>query len=147
MAECLARVDEDGTTEPAGPELAGAQTSTAPTRWRGEPDGRQELPELEARWPARKTTPSPIFLFSFSFFHLSFFLIGLTSGPFYPCQQAYFLFAHLHLGRTHQIWCQFALNLRSVRIANNYPKSCGFLRLKRKVVIFQNLAFNVVVLY
>jgi hypothetical protein len=89
----------------------------------------------------------PYFPFFFFFFSFIFFLIGLTSGPFYPCQQAYFLFAHLHLGRTHQIWCQFALNLRSVRNANNYPENCGFLRLKRKVMIFQNLAFNVVVLY
>jgi hypothetical protein len=95
----LAGVDEDD---------GGAQTSTPPTRRRGEPDGRQEWPELEPRWPARKTMPSSIllfyyfiiyyfFFFSFSFFHFPFiFLIfnWLTSGPFYPCQQAYFFFAN-----------------------------------------------------
>jgi hypothetical protein len=53
-------------------DVAGAQTSTSPTQRRGEPDGRQEWPELEARWPARKTTPSSIFFFFFSFFLLSF---------------------------------------------------------------------------
>jgi hypothetical protein len=33
-----------------------------------------------------------------------------------------------------------------VRIANNHPENLDFLRLKCKVVVFQNLAFNVVVL-
>jgi hypothetical protein len=54
---------------------AGAQTSTSPTRRRGEPDGRQEWPELEARWPARKTTPSSIFFFSLSFFLFPFIFL------------------------------------------------------------------------
>jgi hypothetical protein len=33
-----------------------------------------------------------------------------------------------------------------VQIAKNYQKSCGFLRFKRKVMVFRNLASNVVVL-
>jgi hypothetical protein len=67
----LAGVDEDD---------GGAQTSTSPTRRRRKPVGRQEWPELEARWPARKTTPSSIlfifFFFSFSFFLFSFYLFN-----------------------------------------------------------------------
>jgi hypothetical protein len=73
-------------------------------------------------------------LLFFFIFHL-LFLIRLTSGSMSmsvhiePAQ-------HLHVGPTYQIRCQFAFNSRSVRIAKKFPESRGFLRLKRKVVVF-----------
>jgi hypothetical protein len=138
MAERLARVDEDGTTAPAGPELAGAQTSTAPTRRGGETAGRQGWPELEARWPARKTTPSLFsfffFIFQFSFFFLIFnwadkwALLSMSASLFFLCQLSAYSWVPP---------VRFGVNLRSVQIANNFLKSCGFLRLKRKAVVFE----------
>jgi hypothetical protein len=71
---------------------------------------------------------------------LFLFFIGLTSGPL--SMSAHMEFSspaqHLHVGPTHQIQCQFTLNSRSVRITKKYLKSRGFLRLKRKVVVFRN---------
>jgi hypothetical protein len=52
----------------------------------------------------------------------------------------------LQVGPTRQIRCQFAFNSRSVHIASNLLETRGFLRLKRKVVVFRNLASNVAVL-
>jgi hypothetical protein len=79
----------------------------------------------------RKKKTTPVFLF-FPFF------IVLTSGPLSMSAQIEFSLPaqHLQVGPTYQIRCQFAFNSRSVRIAKNYLKSHGFLRLKRKFVVF-----------
>jgi hypothetical protein len=76
------------------------------------------------------------------------FFIVLTSGPLSISAQIEFSLPaqHLPVGPTYQIRSQFVFNSRSVQIAKNYLKSRGFLRLKRKVVVFRNFAFNVVVL-
>jgi hypothetical protein len=73
---------------------------------------------------------------------------GLTSGSLSMSAHIKFSLSaqHLQVGPTYQIWCQFAFNSRSLQITNNYPKSDNFLRLKHKIMVFQNFIFNIVVL-
>jgi hypothetical protein len=69
----------------------------------------------------------------FFIFHF-LFLIRLTSG--FMSMSAHIEPAqHLQVGPTYQIRCQFAFNLRSVRIAKKNPEKSWFFRLKRKVVV------------
>jgi hypothetical protein len=101
-------------------------------------------PEVEARWLALGKEDNTYFFLFFPFF----IFYCADKWPLSMSAQIKFSLPahHLQVGPIYQIRCKFAFNSRLVRIAKNYPKSHGFLELKRKVVVFQNFAFNVVVL-
>jgi hypothetical protein len=88
-------------------------------------------------------------VFFFSYFFLIFNIFNWTNmWGLCPTQQITLFFATSALtgGSTCQFPCQFEINPKSVHIANNYPKSCDFFRLKHKIVVFHNLASNIAVL-
>jgi hypothetical protein len=86
---------------------------------------------------------------SFLLFYFSLrFLIRLTCGSCPPQKKNYFFVSSaLQAGPSSQLLYHFGKNSESVHIANNLQIYRGFLRLKCKVVVFQNFAPKVVVFF
>jgi hypothetical protein len=96
----------------------------------------QGCPEVEAWWPATRRRRQ----------HLLFYWANKWAPVHISTNRIFFASSAVTSGSLLSDSKSNRFNSRSVRIAKNYPKNRGFLRLKRKVMVFRNFAFNIVVL-